>query len=168
MCVVSRLIKLTQGYHVLVDAEDYDALTKFNWQACNWKNGIYVAKAGVQTKGIREKNMAMHRYLLNPPDGKFVDHINGNGLDNRKANLRICTNMQNQHNARLSKTNTSGFKGARWHKIEKKYIVGIRVDGKLLHVGYFRNKREAAEAYDKAAIKYFGEFALTNKMMGLL
>lgn len=96
-----------------------------------------------------------------------MDHINGNTLDNRKKNLRLCTNQQNVASQHKLKKNESGFKGISKNKIGI-WRARLRVNYKEIYIGSFHTAKEAAEAYDKAAIKYFGEFALTNKMMGLL
>jgi hypothetical protein len=92
----------------------------------------------------------------------FVDHINGNGLDNRKSNLRICTHQQNCENSRKRKKSFSKYKGVYWSKNAKKWVAQITIDGKSKHLGYFELEEDAAAAYDKAAVKYFGEFACLN------
>ncbi len=97
-----------------------------------------------------------------------LDHINGLKDDNRIENLRECSRAQNGHNAPLTKSNTSGFKGAYRRTGTDKWMSKIRVDGRLLSLGDFKHPVEAAVAYDIAARKFFGEFALTNKMLGLL
>jgi hypothetical protein len=95
---------------------------------------------------------------MNPKINMYVDHINKNGLDNRKENLRICTNYQNLWNSKLYKSNTSGYKGVYWCKHYNKWHTRIKVCGKQKHIGYFKDIIEAKEAYIKAAKQYFGEF----------
>ena len=96
----------------------------------------------------------MHRLILGAKEGQCVDHINGDPLDNRKENIRICTLSQNSQNRRQRKDNTSGLKGVSWAKREKKWVSYIRSGGKHLWLGYFNDKNDAAKAYDKAVIKY--------------
>lgn len=104
----------------------------------------------------------MHRQILNPRRGHIVDHVNGNKLDNRRANLRICTHSQNHANTRLSKANKTGFKGVFWHKVAKKYVAQIRKDGRTLYLGVFTKKRDAALRYNQEAVNLFGTFARIN------
>lgn len=105
----------------------------------------------------------IHRLLLGATDPKIqVDHINGNKLDNRKKNLRLATNQQNQYNVGLRKDNTSGYKGVSWYKKGKKWHAAIRNGNKSIHLGYFKTAVEAARAYDKAAVEFFGEYAYLN------
>jgi hypothetical protein len=105
----------------------------------------------------------MHRLIIKAPDGLVVDHINYNGLDNRKANLRLATLKQNsRHVIRTMNPGSSKYKGVSWYTRDKVWAVKIMVDGKTIRIGYFRNEIEAAKAYDKAAKKYHGEFAALN------
>jgi hypothetical protein len=103
----------------------------------------------------------MHRFLIGEA-GLYVDHRNGDGLDNRRANLRSATNSQNQANRGKSKRNKSGFKGVYFHKPAQKFLASIQFEGKLRHLGLFADPIEAAKAYDAAALEYFGQFAKTN------
>jgi hypothetical protein len=102
----------------------------------------------------------MHRIIANTPDGMETDHRDGDTLNNQVKNLRVCTHSQNLSNARKHINNTSGFKGVFPHGSNWK--VQIRVGGKILHIGVYSTREEAAHAYDKAAIKYHGEFANLN------
>jgi hypothetical protein len=110
----------------------------------------------------------MHRRILKlkPGDGKCTDHTNHDGRDNRKINLRICTNNENLRNRPKNCNNTSGFKGVSWHKRDKKWTAQIQVNFRLKFLGYFNDRVEAAKVYNRAAIKYFGEFANLNKIKG--
>lgn len=109
------------------------------------------------------KIRTIHREILNPPPGKQVDHINGNGLDNRRSNLRLATKSQNMANVRLTKSNKSGVKGVHWRNREKRWVAQLTFQGKTTQLGYFRNIQDAQKKYDDEALKFFGEFAKTNR-----
>lgn len=96
----------------------------------------------------------------------FVDHINRNGLDNYRCNLRPATRLQNRMNCGLSKRNKSGFKGVSWHKSCNKWVAKIEINDKSIYLGLFDDKIEAAKAYNAAAKKHFGEFAWLNPIPG--
>jgi len=104
----------------------------------------------------------MHRLLIHAPKGMEVDHINGNGLDNRICNLRICTRSQNQINKGLQKNNTTGYKGVSFIKKHRKYRATIRINGKSMYLGEFESAKGAAFAYDNKAKELFGNFAKLN------
>jgi hypothetical protein len=105
----------------------------------------------------------MQRQILQPPDDLVVDHINHNGLDNRKANLRLATCAQNSYNRKqFRKRQTSKYTGVSWIKQIKKWRVIICYKRKNIHIGYFKDEKQAAKAYDKAAKQYHGEFASLN------
>ena len=104
----------------------------------------------------------MNRIKMNVERWTQIDHINGNGLDNRKCNLRFANANQNQHNRKTNKNNKSGYKGVCWHKRHNKWISRISINNKLIHLGLFNDKLDAANTYNNAAIKYYGEFANLN------
>ena len=99
---------------------------------------------------------------MNPPKGMVIDHINHNGLDNRRENLRICTNAENQRNRGKQKNNTSGYKGVDWRKDHKKWRARINKDNKTIHIGYYNIIEEAARAYDAKAKELHGKYAQLN------
>ena len=155
-------IRLTQGKYAIVDDEYFDRLNGFKWCAHKNRKTYYAVRNSKRQKG-RRTFICMHREILGlkTSDGKDTDHINGNGLDNRRVNLRPCTPSQNQHNRR-SFCGTSKYKGVSWHKRDKKWQAYIRLNGKLIHLGLFDSEIEAARAYDIKAKELFGEFAHLN------
>lgn len=148
-------IELTNGKFAKIDASDADLVSQFSWHARSDFNKFY---AHATFKGRKRKKILMHRLVLNAPPELLVDHIDGDGLNNTKANLRFATNSQNQHNAGISKANTSGFKGVSFSKSSKKWIARIRYLGVLKWLGTFENIQDAAAAYAKANAELHGEF----------
>jgi hypothetical protein len=149
-----KTIKLTLGKVAIVDNDDFDKLNQWKW---NCVNG-YAARLVSRKLGKRVM-IYMHREILGTPDGMECDHINSNRLDNRKQNLRICNRSQNQANRSKSSNNTSGYKGVNWHKVNQKWRAKIKINGRSKYLGCFTDIEDAAKAYEKAAIEYFGEFA---------
>lgn len=147
-----REIPLTRGLVALVDDEDAEWLGQWRWRVNQRRRNLFYA---VTTIDGREAKM--HRLLLRPQQGLFVDHIDGNGLNNRRSNLRIASCAQNLWNAGKSARNTTGFKGVSRKK--EKYSAKIRVARKLYHLGTFDTPQDAHAAYCAAARKHFGEFA---------
>jgi hypothetical protein len=159
-----KKIELTQGYYTIVDDEDFEMLNKLRWKVKIKPSGKRYAEISRNGTTIR-----MHRFILNlkTNDKKIVDHINGDGLDNRRSNLRICTSFQNQHNRKINKNSTSGYKGVYFEKgkwFSKRWAAQISVNNKHIKLGYFETAEEAARAYNEAAIKYHGEFANINEI----
>ncbi len=156
-------IKLTQGQVALVDDADFDTLSKYKWCARKQATQIgFVAMRGFQLKNKRIQCVLMHRDIMKPPSDMTVDHINHNTLDNRRVNLRVCTNRENCINKGITKSNTSGFKGVSYNKKNKKWVAYVKNNQKIIHLGYFIDKVEAAKIYNREASKIFGEFALLN------
>lgn len=154
-------IKLTRGFATLVDDEDFNVLNQHKW--CAVPSGgetFYAVRKEWNGKG-KQRAVWMHRLLINTPVGMFTDHIDGNGLNNQKSNLRICTNSQNQFNKGKSKRNSSGYKGVSWFKPMGKWDVRISAHKRQIHIGYFDSKEEAARAYLEAEKTHHGEFAST-------
>ncbi len=156
-----KQIRLTKGKHALVDDEDFDRINQFKWCASksNAHREIYYAVRGTYTK---EKviSRSMHREILGLTDGKIeVDHIDGNGLNNQRVNLRLSDSRHNSFNRGANRNNTSGIKGVSWNKEMSKWVAQITIDGRQTYLGLFDDKHEAGEAYLQAAIKHHGEFA---------
>ena len=157
-----KTIELSKGKVALVDDGDYNYLSQWKWHTLECKSGCWYAVRNYTDNDGKRTLMLMHRELL-PVDGKLdVDHINGDGLDNRKENLRVCKHQHNMMNMKKSKSNTSGYKGVSWHIKQKKYNAYIRVEGKRISLGSFDDAKKAALAYNEAAKRFFGDFAKTN------
>lgn len=154
----ARLIPLTQDKFAIVDAEDYELLSRYNWYAAKDKRSYYAVR-NVKRSRIQ---IRMHRIILNAPPGLLVDHINHNGLDNRKANLRLCTPFQNSFNQRPRRGTSSEYKGVHFYKRLKKFMASITLNQKRYHLGYFKSEIDAAKAYDRKAMELFGRFAYLN------
>lgn len=151
-------IILTQGKFALVDNNDFEFLTKWKW--CY--HGGYAVR-GKNLGNHKTEMVYMHRIIMNIGDGDMkIDHKNHNGIDNQRINLRICSKKENAQNVLVHRDNKSGYKGVSWHKRKKRWTSSIRVDGKLLNLGYFSTSKEAAVVYDQNALLYFGEYANLN------
>jgi hypothetical protein len=154
-----KTIQLTRGKVALVDDCDYERLSMLEWCALKHPSTFYAVKSGRTATG--RKMTYMHREILKPPHNMQCDHIDGNGLDNRRCNLRICTQAENLRNGR-ARAGSSRFKGVSWHKSGQKWLAQIKDDGKTIYLGLFPDETEAARAYDAAARELFGEFARPN------
>lgn len=155
------LVPLTQGKFALIDEEDRHHVDNQVWSACRYKN-LWYAIARIRTDG-KYRHAKLHRDIASPPKGFIVDHINGNGLDNRRSNLRVCTQRENMHNTtRWRVNNTSGFIGVHWSKKAKKWCAQVRMGGRAIWLGEFDDPVEAAKVRDVAVIKMHGPFAPLN------
>lgn len=140
----------TKGDYALVDEEDYDRIMEYNWSLSG--NGA-----------AHNDNVGyMHRFIINPQNNMVVDHINMRRLDNRKINLRECTDLQNKWNRVATKGSRSKYKGVCWDKRCKKWVASIGSNGKTIFLGRFEKEVDAALAYDKRAKEFHGEFANLN------
>jgi len=159
-----RTILLTQGKEALVDDCDYDYLMQWTWFYHSKGRSTGYALRAEYSNG-RQRMVRLHRVVAErfglETVGKQIDHLDGNGLNNCRGNLRTATNRQNAGNQKRQHNNTSGFKGVVWAKREKKWRARLGDAGRQ-HLGYFDTPRDAARAYNEAALKYYGEFACLN------
>lgn len=160
-----KRIPLTQGQSALVDDGDYRKLMKFKWCAHRHhdrKVATFYAVRNILLPDGRRVQIKMHQQIMHC---RWLDHKDGNGLNNQKINLRKATQSQQEANKKLRRDNTSGYKGVVWFRRDKCWkaqIGGQRRRRKNRHIGYFNTAEEAARAYDHAAIESFGEFARLN------
>jgi hypothetical protein len=147
-----RYIPLTKGKYATVDAADYEWLSGFRWHATECRGRFYAATV------INGKSISMHRLIMNPPAGMLVDHIDGQSLNNRRTNLRLCNRQQNRHNTRPGKN--SRFIGV--FRRRDKWFAKVTRDRKCHFLGPFETEIEAAKARDEKAKELFGEFAWLN------
>lgn len=156
-------IPLTQDQYALVDDIDFEELNQFKWCVKRERNGNFYAVRR-SLKDDKQIKIRMHRQILGLEfgDSRQGDHINRITLDNKRANLRICTIQQNQFNRKPQANTTSKYKGVRWDKQKKKWRAVIMINGKNNYLGRYDDEELAAIAYDLVARKVFGDFAYLN------
>lgn len=154
-----KKIFLTQNQVALVDNSDFEELNKYKWFANKRGNSFYALRTSKKDKNGKVKTILMHRVIMSDPVGFDIDHIDNNGLNNQKKNLRVCTHAQNTRNRGIQKNSTSKLKGVTWNKTGNKWQAQIRVDGKYIYIGLFEDKQKAYEAYCQACVKYHGEYS---------
>lgn len=147
-----KIIQTSAG-NVLLDDEDAKLLAG---------RSVYLDGKGYPSIWIDGKNVLVHRFILAAPSGIEVDHVNGNALDARRKNLRMCSRAENMRNRGLRSSNTSGFKGVSWSGVAKRWRAYLLVDGRQKHLGLFDSARDAATAHDAAAREHHKQFAWVN------
>jgi hypothetical protein len=151
------VLTLTRGQKALIDAVDLPLVKGRSWFTLGASGRFYAA-----TRGDEGVVLTLHRFLMKPPADKVVDHVNGDGLDNRRCNLRLATTQQNTANSRRNTHAKSGYIGVHAHK-SGKFFANFTIN-----LGTYDNAEDAARAYDAKVTEMFGEFAMTNKKRGLL
>jgi len=154
-----KKIKLTQDKYALVDNDDFEFLNQWKWYATKQGNTFYAHRDSRNRKRNKGNIVSMHREIMNNPNNKLVDHIDGNGLNNQRKNLRFCTKSENGMNQKIHKNSTSKLKGVTFDKSRQKYLAQINVNKRKIFIGRFINKEDAYKAYCEACKKYHREFA---------
>lgn len=149
--------KRGKGKYTLVDDEDFERVKDYSWS---------LLRGGYVRSNIGSRTIYLHRVIMLVREDEMVDHKNHNKLDNRKQNLRICTQSQNLANKRVKNLtkNTSGYKGVNWHFASKKWMARVQQNKKQIYLGLFNDIKKAALAYNKKAMELYGEFAYLNKI----
>lgn len=142
-----KTITLTRGQHAIVDDDAHKSLAQFNWHALRQPNTFYAARNVM--RGGKRVTIWMHREINCTPAGSVTDHINGDGLDNRRANLRAATHQENMVNCARWKLSSSKYRGVSWHKGNSNWLAQITVDYKNIYIGAYQTEEEARTAYEK-------------------
>lgn len=153
-------IQLTRGHVAIVDDNDFDWLNQWKWFTRESHGIWYAERRTLASEGRGRRNVAMHAFLMRPDPGLEVDHRDGDGLNNRRSNLRVCVRAHNLLNRRLRSDNSTGFKGVALRG--GRYFARVQAFGQEHSLGYYRTAEEAARAYDRGARVHHGEFARLN------
>lgn len=162
-CSICTTVLLTRGYHALVSLEDIDRVSQIKWRVRIDSDGRPLAVAHKPGSGKRGKEITLHRFIVDAQPGQIVDHINGDTLDDRRSNLRVCRNAENIRNQRPHRDKrTSKLKGVYFQPSRRSFRAQITVDRRKINLGNYPTEVEAAHAYDNAARRHFGDFARLN------
>ena len=152
-----KIIKLTRGKETMVDDDIYELIKDQKWHCTSEDYAIRNLPIEYRQE---QKKIRLHQLVLGFPDS-IIDHIDGNKLNNQRKNLRLCNESQNRMNSRLSKNNSTGYRGV-WKTINNNFTARVKCCGKDYYLGRFKTAILAAKAYDKKIKELFGEFAKTN------
>jgi hypothetical protein len=155
--MTTREISLPSGHAALIDEDDWEIVSPYRWRVLRTGSAAYVQSQ------VGKRSLFMHRLIMAAPDRLEVDHVNHDGLDNRRSNLRLCTRSENAANKKIPENNTSGYKGVSWCAWRGKWRAQIYANLVSRHLGYFDSAADAGQAYNAAAVEFFGEFACLNE-----
>lgn len=153
-----KTIPLSGGGYALISDRDYPYLKQFTW----WQKRVPDSDLVYARRQDKGEEIPMHREIMGDPKGVFIDHRDGNGLNNTRSNLRHCTHSQNMQNKRMYKNNTAGYKGVSPDSYSGWWKAQITINGRRVCLGYFHTKEEAAIYYNEAAKEHYGAFARLN------
>ena len=156
--MVTKIIRTKNNFEILVSEEDYELVSLYNWHLTN--KGY--ARSQLPRKNKQQTHIMLHRLIVKAKPFEIVDHINRIKTDNRRENLRIVSSFENSLNQKKQKNRSSKFKGV------TKISNGWQVSANGIYVGVFQDEKKAAEKYDEIILNYFGDKAITNKLLGLL
>jgi hypothetical protein len=154
-------IPLTQGKAAQIDSQDWPLVSRHTWHAKLENGGLWYAATSIREAGAKRTHK-VHDLIMGVRPGEMADHVDGAAtLDNRRSNLRVCSNAENQQNT-SPRGGSSQFKGVSWSARKKRWLVQFRCHGQYHFVGYFVDEGTAARAYDAAILPLAGEFARLN------
>lgn len=160
---MAKEIHLSRGQVAIVDDDDYDRVSQHKWSALKNKEGRFYGLRSFRKESGKRGYELMHRFILGDAAPRLTDHKDGNGLNNRRGNLRDATPAGNSANVQhRRRNNKSGLQGVSWFTKGSKWAAYISVETKSKFLGYFHDPIEAARAYDRAALAQYGEFAYLN------
>lgn len=153
-------IPLTRNFEALIDKQDFEIVRQYKWHTHESHKGYFYAVTNIRLSCGKRAILKMHRLLLGLHDRNVkVDHKDGNGLNNKRSNIRICTQGQNVLNTSVQKNNTTGLKGVSFSKKRNVYVARLMFNGEYKLCKQFKTAEEAYKAYCEAARKFHGEFA---------
>lgn len=158
---MTHAIQLSKGLVATVDDADYLVVSQFKWTASK-NGGKWYAVRTIKVGHRQYRHQYLHRFLMGEPVGMIVDHKDGDGLHCERANMRVCTKTQNNRNTGAKRNKASRYKGVHWAKDKARWRAYIKLNGKAMGLGHFKDEVEAARAYDLAARQHYGEFARVN------